>query len=389
MTTAATRTDWLGKSRSLAPLIAQHRDEGERDRRLPPPLFDAAGAAGFWHMLLPRDLGGDQAALADALAVAEEFGRQDGSTGWTITLGFASGLFSDYLPAAAARSIFGSQDAVLAGSFAPRGRAIRVAGGYRLSGRWSFMSGCQHSNWFFGGAAVENIASAPVAAVAPAARILIFAAAEGEIIDTWRTTGMRATGSHDVAVTDVFVPDAHTFPHEGIARGPTPRPGQGYPRPFHEIAPLLLAAVGLGIARNAVESFVALAAEKTPSGMATKLATQATVHERIGRSEALLRAARTYLYTTAGEVTAASTETPPMVLPARLAAAHAAQTSVDVVTLLYQAAGGTSIYETSPLERCFRDVNTLTHHAMIAPGTFVAAGEWLLAPVSVSQTVKP
>jgi alkylation response protein AidB-like acyl-CoA dehydrogenase len=379
MTTTLARTEWLAQARGLAPLIAQYREEGERERRLPAPVLSAAAAAGFWRMLLPRALGGEQAALVDALAVSEELGRHDASMAWNLTLAFLSPLFGDYLSEPAARGISGTQDAVVAGSFAPRGRAARVEGGYQLSGRWPFVSGCQHANWLVACAIVmEGDRPALGADGAPAPRMFLLPAEAGEVIDTWHTTGMRGTGSHDVAVADVFVPEERSFPFPAFFRGPERRPGQGYERPLMEIVPLFLAAVGLGVARDALASFTALAAAKTPTGMNSTLATQATVHERVGRAEALLRAAHCYLFATAAEVDAAGPERPPLVPPVRLAAAHAAQSAVELVGLLYQAAGGTSIYETSRLERCFRDINTLTHHVGIAPGAFVAAGEWLL-----------
>jgi indole-3-acetate monooxygenase len=379
MTAAFPPSDWLAQARALAPLVAAHRDLGERERRLPRPVFTAACAAGFLRMLTPRALGGAQAGLGEALAVSEEFGRQDGSCGWNLSLLIASPLFADYLPAPVAHRIFGQHDAVVAGSLAPRGQAIREAAGYRLSGRWTFVSGCQNANWMFAGGVVLASDQLPVGPEGtPEARVFAFPITAGTIIDTWHTTGMRGTGSHDYTVANLFVPADWSFPFQAFSQGPASRPGQGYPRPFLEIAPLLLAAVGLGVARDAVEAFTALATAKTPLGATQPLAVQATVQERVGRAEALLRAARSYLFATAGEVEAAPAEAPPQVLSRRLAAAHAAQTAVEVVNMLYAAAGGSSIYATSRLERCFRDINTLSHHVQIAPGAFVAAGEALL-----------
>src|SRR5206468_12656283 len=105
----------------------------------------------------PQALGGPQAPLGEALAVAEELGRQDGSVGWNLTLALAYPLLSDYLPESVAQAICGPPDAVAVAHFVPRGRAQRVAGGYRLSGRWTFMSGCHNATWTFaGGAVVEH-----------------------------------------------------------------------------------------------------------------------------------------------------------------------------------------------------------------------------------------
>jgi alkylation response protein AidB-like acyl-CoA dehydrogenase len=380
LTTRTSTHDWLAQARALAPCIAQQRDTAEHERRLPRPVLDAACTAGLVRMLVPRALGGPQAGVVDALAVMEELGSQDGSIGWNLTLAIASPIFGDYLPEEVAETLFREQDTVIAGSFAPQGRAVRVAGGYCLSGRWPFMSGCQNATWMVaGGAVLED--GQPVLGPdgTPVARVFVFPVADGRVVDTWHTTGMRGTGSHDYTVTDLFVPEAWSFPFQALALGPAPRPGLGFPRPFHEVAPVFLAAVGLGVAREALDAFLTLAATKTPKGMTQPLAGQATVHERVGRAEALLRAARTYLFARAAEVTATRMEAPSGALASRLAGAYATQSAVEVVTLLHQAAGGSAIYAGNRLERSFRDIHTLSHHFVIAPGAFVAAGEWLLA----------
>ncbi|MHB8576312.1 MAG: acyl-CoA dehydrogenase family protein, partial [Dehalococcoidia bacterium] len=317
MATLSSSSDWLAQANALAPLIAQQQDAGQRERRLSQPVLDAARAAGFLRMLVPQALGGPQAALREALEVAEALGRQDASAGWNLTLAVAYPLLSDYLPASVAQAIFGQQDAVAVAHFAPRGRANRVDGGYRLSGRWTFMSGCQNANWTFAGGTVlagEHPEQGPDGA--PLALVFAFPTTAGTVIDTWHTTGMRGTGSHDYTVSDLVVPADRCFPVAALTGGPAPRPGLGYPRPFMEMGPLLLAAVGLGVARAASEAFHNLATTKTPEAMARPLAAQATVHERVGRAEAQLRAARTYLFATAEDVAGTPADAPPRVLPA-------------------------------------------------------------------------
>src|SRR5579883_607146 len=148
MTGTISNTDWLEQARGLAPIIAQHRDAAERERRLPAPILAAAQAAGLPRMLLARALGGAQAPLDEAFLLVEELARQDASIGWNLAFSVLSPLFGDYLAESAAREIFGAGDTIMAGTFAPRGRACRVPGGYRLSGRWDFASGCQNADWF-------------------------------------------------------------------------------------------------------------------------------------------------------------------------------------------------------------------------------------------------
>lgn len=380
MTGTISHTTWLETARRLAPIVEQYRDAAARERRLPAAVLAAARAIGLPRMLLPRALGGAQAGIDEAMLAIEELARQDGSIGWNLAFSVLSPLFSDYLAEDAAQAIFGTGDTIMAGTFAPRGHACRVPGGYRLSGRWNFASGCQNADLFVAGGLVfdgEQPELGPDGAPAP--RMFVFPVAAGSVIDTWDTVGMRGTGSHDFAVDGLFVPDEHAFPFQAFFCGPSPRPGLGYPRPFFEMGPLCLAAVGLGVARAAIDAFRVLATTKTAQGATQRLAEQPIIHERVGRAEAQWQAAHAYLLATARAVAVADAGAPPMVVPVRLAAAHAAHSAVEIVNLLYQAAGGTSVYETSPLARDFRDVNTLTHHfVMAAPGSFVTAGEWLL-----------
>ncbi len=373
---------WVAAARALAPTIVGCRDEGARERRPPEPLFAAMRDAGLLDLLTPRSLGGAQVGLTTFLDVVEAVARVDGSAGWLLCIWGAQGLFADYLPADVARAVVAPGN-VTCGAVAPTGRAVPVPGGYQVSGRWSFASGCQYATWLIGGCVVfDGDAPRMTAEGAPDVRLAVMPAADCRVVDTWDALGLRATGSHDFAVDGVVVPEERTIPLPALSAGPAARPDAVWATPFMSLVSPMVAAVGFGIAREAIDAFVALAREKVPAGGSTRLVDQHTVQLSVGRAEALLRSARAYLYDTVRDVTAAHAAGAPVTdddrAAVRLAATHATACAVEAVDLVFEAAGGTAIYAASALERCFRDVHMLTHHMAVAPGNFEMVGQYYL-----------
>ena len=200
-----------------------------------------------------------------------------------------------------------------------------------------------------------------------------------EVLDTWHTAGLRGTGSHDWQVTDVFVPEAQSFPV--LFDGPS-APGVLSLRDFAAYAGPRVTAVALGIARDAIDTFTALARTKTPAMATSPRVTQHTMHERVGRAEALLRAGRAFLYETVRALPYSPTWSEALsdALRAsiRLASTHAAQSAAEAVDLMFNAAGTTAIYVSSRLERCFRDVHVATQHVLVAPSNIEMVGQYVL-----------
>jgi alkylation response protein AidB-like acyl-CoA dehydrogenase len=328
-------------------------------------------------MLLPRALGGPQADLSEALEVYEELARHDGGSAWAIMILSGSPIFSDYLSADVAREIFVTGECITAGNLGPTGRAEPVPGGYRVSGQWPFASGCHHANWINGGCTVVNGDMARASDEPPERRLVLIPASECRILDTWYTAGLRGSGSHDIAAKDVFVPFEHTFPHDLLRTGPAERPGLGYPYPFPTVGRSVLAAVAFGIARDAIDSFKELAATKTLKPGLGSLNSRHTVHEKVGRAEALLRSARLYTYETLSGVMAR----PPTATmqDLQLATAFSVESAIRAVDLMFDCAGGSSVYEASRLERCFRDIHMISHHMAVAPLNIELAGQWFLS----------
>jgi indole-3-acetate monooxygenase len=332
-------------------------------------------------MMAPTSLGGDQVDSLVALEVAEEFSRQDGSVGWVATFGFIGPIFGDYLSEHVQREIYGKHDAFVGGSLAPTGHADLVPGGFRVTGRWAFGSGCQNAAWLVGGALVMRDG---VPFVGPDGiserKLVIMPASDVRIHDTWSTAGMRGTGSHDFEVENVFVPEERVFPFSNFLTGPAERPGIGYGRGFFEVVTPFLSAIALGIGRNAIETLISLARGKVSRGGAGTLAEQSTTHERVGRADALLNAARAYLFDAVTEIQKDRGEPMRRLMRVRQASAFAAQSAAEVVNMMYDLGGGSAIYTSSPLERCFRDVNTITHHFLLTPAAFVTSGHSILDP---------
>jgi alkylation response protein AidB-like acyl-CoA dehydrogenase len=379
--TAVKGSEWVERVQALAPVVAQWRDAGEQERHVPRPLFEALRDAGIFRISAPKAVGGAEAEEETVLQVIEELARQDGSVGWNVMIASNAAIVASYLPAATLCEVYcGGPDTVIAGAVLPQGTALPVPGGFRLTGRWTFASGCHQAAWMAGSSVVtENGTPRLRPDGRPDIRTFFLPVGKCEILDTWHTAGLRGTGSHDWQVTEVFVPEECSFP---VLRDGPSEPGALSARDFAAYAGPRVAAVALGIARDAIDAFTALAKTKTPVLATSTLATQHTTHERVGRAEALLRSGRAFLYETVRALPYNSTYSAALDddfrARIRLASAHAAQSAAEAVDLMCNAAGTTAIYASSRLERCFRDVHVAIQHAGVAPSNIEMVGQYCL-----------
>jgi len=374
--------DVLAAVRDLAPSISARSAEIESERRLPLDLLDQLIAAGCFRMLTPRSHGGLEVDLLLSMEIIETIAAADGATGWTVMIGSESPMLLALLPRSRFDQIYANTpDVIVGGGFAPRGQAAAGAGGYLVSGRWDFASGCQHTRWLFGNCVVtEN--GQPRAGLLPGSReirAMLFRSDQARIIDTWEVSGLRGTGSHDIEVKNLRVPTDDSL---DIFMGQSCVPGALYKAPVVSFA-LHIGAVGAGIARHALADIIALVqTNKKRLYTGSAIADSPLFHHRLAQAETSLRAARELLMAESRAVWQSSlvgrSPTPSETARVVGSVAWAAQTAASVVDTCYTAGGGTALYSSSPLQRHLRDIHTLTQHAAVNEAMLARAGAFLI-----------
>lgn len=364
---------------ALTASIAARSAEIERGRRLPPDLVHELAAAGCFRMLAPRSHGGAEVSLPTHLRMIEQLAMTDGSVAWTVMIGCLTPVAFGHLPRDVFDTLYADgPDVIVAGTYNPTGTATPVPDGYRVSGRWSFASGCQHCHWFLAHSIVTDGRVPPM-------RMMVLHRDDVEIIDTWSASGLCGTGSHDFVADDVFVPAARTFtlfgePSLDIALLRLPE---------LSFSSLEIATVAIGIARGALGDIEILATGKVPAFGVRALAANPLFQHQLAEADTRLRAARSLVHDDAEEAWAAAVEGIPFTVEhrARIRATTtwATQTAAAVVDMAYTAGGSSSIYTASPLQRRMRDVRTLTQHFLVKSDTFTAAGA-VLAGQDVDTT---
>lgn len=357
--------------------------QAEAERRIPDELLTRLMEAGLFSIYTPREFGGLDLPLPEALRVVEGVSRHDGSTGWTVGLGVANGLFTPMLSEDSAARVLGSGSVLIAGAPAFGVRAVAARGGYSLTGRWPFNSGAPNASWVAAPAPIFD-GDAPRLGEGGQPEMVFFfiPQADVQIIDTWYVTGLRATGTQDLCVEDLFVPDDMTG-RFSLPRGPHAVRRSPFANiPFFTIFGIVQSPpVCLGLARRAIEEFKQIVLTKeNPFGPPLREQVQAQVG--LARAEALARSARIYWYESVRVMWDAASEGRELSLEdrawVRLASLTAVENSVAVADLVYRLAGSSAIFQTSPLERCWRDVHTAAQHMQVQDGRWETAGRALL-----------
>jgi len=349
--------------------------EIEAARQLPASLASRFAAAGFFHALVPAEYGGFECHPLEACDMIREVARGDGSAGWNVMIGATTGLLAASLPDEFARQIYGDAPGVLTvGVTAPLGKASAVEGGHRVSGRWPFGSGCLNADWICGGCFVYEGDEPVQGRFGPEIHLMLLERSCVEIEDTWHVSGLKGTGSHHFRVEDAFVPAGRSVVLGGKPRVTRPL----YAFPMLGLLALGVASVSLGIGFRALEEFIDLAGGKQPTGSRRTLAERALVQREVARARADLQSALAFMRESIEDAWSVASRggrlDTAVKARLRLAAVNATHRSVGAVDALYQAAGGTAIYESSPLQRCLRDVHVTTQHIMVADPVFELAG---------------
>jgi alkylation response protein AidB-like acyl-CoA dehydrogenase len=369
----------------LEPLIRAHADEAERNHRLSPAVVTALAEAGLFRMYTPRRLGGFEVEPLTFYRVVEAIARIDGSTGWCVFIAACNALLGAFLADEAAEEVFGTDpQSITAGVVHPYGKAVASTGGYRVTGRWSYGSGCQHSTWIFCGCEVFDAEQPRLSADGePEVRLCFVPIRQISILETWDVSGLAGTGSHDVVVDQVFVPAAYTC---AFKPGMIPQ-GACYQSPVYRYVlyasfALPIGAVALGIAQGALEACLELAHAKKPSVGTQLLRDRSLFQLRIAEAVALVRSARAWLHTTVEHTWQSHLAHGQVSFDQRadllLAAANATRSAAAAVDILYTAAGASANYRRSPLQRALRDVHAATQHVGTAMPQFQSAGRMIL-----------
>ncbi|MBS0638287.1 MAG: acyl-CoA dehydrogenase family protein [Proteobacteria bacterium] len=365
----------LADALRLAPAVRAAREQAEEMRRTPPELAAQITAAGLYQMYLPASIGGPELPPLTAFRVVEEISRADGSVGWNVMIANAMALNVGRLPTSVAREIAGTPpDYRAAGSARSGGGAWAVPGGYRVKGRWNFASGVDNARWLY---CTCNMMDGDTQT--PVLRALWIPREQGTLLDTWHVMGMRGTGSRDFVIDDVFVPEERSVLSSAAPAEKTPLFNH---RAWYVHLWTPSAANVLGIARGAIDDLKAIATTEASTLNTALLRDRPAVQARLGEAEAIVNAARAYVFDAVGRLwrmlCAGQDPTDELIAQARLALVHAMHESVRAVDKIFHAAGTNAIYLRWPLERAFRDVHVAMTHGAALPVYFESAGKAML-----------
>lgn len=369
----ATRTALLAAVSDVEECLDKVADEAQQIGTLPDPGWRALHDSGLFRLKAPRVLGGFEADPVTQIEVFERVAYIDSSAGWTLFVGAGTlANLAAWLPEEAMDSfLVDGRLPRVSGATAPSGKATPVEGGYRLTGRWGFGSGCNHAEWMAGGAIVEG--------PTPSVKGFAFPKAAVTIHDNWHVGGLKGTGSNDFSVTDLFVPAAQVF----TLAGPAHRGGPLYRISAPGFVTNEHAAFALGVGRRALDEIVEVAKTKVrgflkPQGVAARGAFQ----YELGRLDLRLRAARAGVleaYESAwATVWSGGDVSEEQQILMRCSAVHATDVAMEASRFAFRYAGAHSLYDGNVIERCLRDVHAGAQHAMVNDAAYEARGQQLL-----------
>ncbi len=361
-------------------LFAENAENNERNRRLDARVVTALKTAGVFRMLVPESLNGLEIHPLEFFNVLAELARSDGATGWVSMIGATTGMLSASLAEHWSEQIYGANPNVLSvGVTAPIGKAQRDGDDLIVSGRWPFGSGSELADWICGGCTLtENGEPVLNQYGQPETLLAFFPAAEVAIHDTWYTSGLCGTGSHDIEVQSVRVPKGRWVVLGRRARVDKPL----YRFPTLGLLALGVSAVSIGLAENALRCFTDMADGKVPTGATRSLKNRSSAQKDLARATALISSARALTEQRINQAwQQASSDgrlNQTMKADLRLAATNNTWSATQAIDLLYHLGGGSSIYQSNVLQRCLRDVHVTTQHIMVAQPTYEMVGKVML-----------
>jgi alkylation response protein AidB-like acyl-CoA dehydrogenase len=380
---AGTAKRLLSDIRKLAPAIAARGAEFDAARRLPIDLVQTLKSIGIFRFFVPRSHGGLELDLPTGLKIISALARIDGSVGWSALIAGGTQLIASLLPRDTYEQVYrNGPDVMLAGTIQPAGTAEAVGGGWLVSGRWPFASGCLHAEWLAGNCVITEDSkplAAPAGQAGPLMRGFVLPARDWQIEDTWYVAGLKGTGSHHIALKNKVVPAENFF--DFMSGGPC-LPGLLYQAAI-QVLPLLHGANAVGIARGAVDDVVELAGTGRQQFKAAVPMRESEIFQaELGRIAAELRAAQALLRVQAAShwrhALAGTLKNEALFVEATQSGTWLVTTCVRIVDACFALAGSSAVYETSPLQRRLRDIHTAAQHATVQQRNYVGAGKLLL-----------
>ncbi|MGH1490105.1 MAG: acyl-CoA dehydrogenase family protein [Acidimicrobiales bacterium] len=354
--------------RDAAIRAGERAQEIEQGRQLPADLVADIASTGAFKLTVAKTFGGSQAPMQDVLDAIELFSYHDGASGWCVMIANTTATLSGWIDPIWAEQLFGPDNAIGGGHAAPQGRGIVVDGGIRVTGKWEWGSGSSHCTAMAGGVFVVDDEGAPAKTSSGASVMLAFFDDDDvELLDTWHVAGMKGTASTDYRVTDAFVPEGRWADVVPLNGGTPLVDDPLYHFPFYGNFAVSVAAVMLGLAARAVDE-LALLGEKKPANSRRSLSDKSAARSEIASADAAVRMARALMREAVGDAWQAAQDGTLNVEHRRLlrlAASAASERCQFAIATCFGTAGGTAVYETSPLQRVQRDAMVAAQHAMI------------------------
>jgi alkylation response protein AidB-like acyl-CoA dehydrogenase len=373
----------LEAARALAPQIRASADEIEAARELPRALFEALADAGLFHMAVPRAIGGSEIDFPTYVQILEEIGKADASTGWIMNQVATFGTYAARMAPHVSREIWiDTPRSIVANTPSPNAQAFVVPGGYRVTGRQGFSTGCRHASWICAHATVIENDKPRLRNGNPETRYFLMPVSDVQLLDTWHVRGMRGTGTHHFETKNVFVPEERTV---FLAATPLSDAGPRYKIPIQLAFAGGDSAIALGVARSCLNAFYELAGSKAPR-FQNLLRDQPMIQFSVGKAEADLRSGRAFLMEAVNELWSEATSLPSISMEKRAAlraaTTHGIRLAAQVVDAVYTMAGATAVFKSNVIQRHFQDIHVITQHLHGRLAHYELAGQhWLGLPL--------
>ncbi|MEM1146342.1 MAG: acyl-CoA dehydrogenase family protein [Pseudomonadota bacterium] len=379
----------LDAARALQSELATRAAEMDEVRRLPRDLAEKLARGGLFRMVTPAAYGGLECSPRQIVDAVEAVAEANASAGWCVMIGATTALNAAYMAPDMAHDVYSDPMIITGGVFAPMGKALVDGDDYIVSGRWQWGSGSANCSWLCGGSMVfEDGALRTLPSGRPDARMMVFPAAEAELIDTWHVMGLKGTGSGDIAVDQIRVPKARSV---SLVADKPYIDSPLYKFPAFGLLSLGVASAAMGNAKGALQAFTDLAGAKKNQGSKKTLSERANIQSETARMTAMFRAARAYLHDEIDltwEVAETSGDIPVERRAAlRMACTHMVRNSAEVCRICYDLGGGAALFEASELQRRFRDGHAMTQHIVTAPATWELTGRLLFGLPTDDSTV--